>query len=85
MLAIRWPTLSGDVSSLGFRGRRIKVHPSRERRGAPTLVDRHRAKTVVVSRFGLARTLTPVLAGDARMDRRRFLVHNVVGATAWPS
>jgi len=51
---------------------------------ARSLFDRHGAKAVVLSRFvPLARTLTPVLAGVAGMDRRRFLLHNVAGATAW--
>lgn len=31
----------------------------------------------------LARTLTPVLAGLGGMDRRKFLLHNVVGAVGW--
>lgn len=51
---------------------------------ARALVGRHGAKAVVLSRFlPLARTLTPVLAGVAGMDRRRFLVHNLTGATLW--
>ncbi|WP_185749103.1 DedA family protein [Humibacillus xanthopallidus] len=52
--------------------------------GARRLFDRHGAKAVVLSRFmPPARTLTPVLAGVAGMDRRRFLVHNLAGATLW--
>lgn len=51
---------------------------------AQVLVRRHGTNAVVLSRFiPLARTLTPVLAGAAGMDRRRFLVHNLTGATLW--
>lgn len=51
---------------------------------ARALVDRHGAKAVILSRFlPLARTLTPVLVGVAGMDRRRFLLHNLTGATLW--
>ncbi len=31
----------------------------------------------------VVRTFTPVVAGIARMDRRRFLVWNVLGAALW--
>lgn len=59
------------------------ISPARVDR-ARALFDRHGAKAVVLSRFvPLARTLTPVLAGVASMDRRRFLIHNLAGATAW--
>ncbi|GAA2747791.1 hypothetical protein GCM10009868_38640 [Terrabacter aerolatus] len=52
--------------------------------GARALFERHGARAVVLSRFvPLARTLTPVLAGVVRMDRRTFALHNVLGAAFW--
>ena len=51
---------------------------------ARSYFDRHGSKAVVLSRFvPLVRTLTPVLAGIAGMDRRRFTVVNLLGAAAW--
>jgi membrane protein DedA with SNARE-associated domain len=51
---------------------------------ARAFFDRHGARAVVLSRFvPVARTLTPLLAGVSGMDRRRFLLHNLVGATGW--
>lgn len=47
---------------------------------------RHGARAVILARFvPFARTLTPVLAGVGRMDRRTFVVFNLVGAALWAS
>ena len=44
----------------------------------------HGPKAVVLARFvPVVRTFTPVVAGVARMPRRRFTAYNVVGALAW--
>ena len=51
---------------------------------AHSFFERHGAKAVVLARFiPLARTMTPVVAGAARMPRRRFAAYNLVGAGAW--
>ena len=51
---------------------------------ARTFFERHGAKAVVLARFiPLARTMTPVVAGAARMPRRRFAAYNLAGAGAW--
>lgn len=45
---------------------------------------KHGPKAVVLARFlPVVRTFTLVVAGVARMPRRRFTVYNVVGAIAW--
>ena len=45
---------------------------------------RHGPKAVVLARFvPVVRTFTPVVAGVARMPRRRFTAYNVAGALAW--
>lgn len=47
---------------------------------------RHGARAVILARFvPFARTVTPVLAGVGRMDRRTFVTFNLVGATVWAS
>jgi membrane protein DedA with SNARE-associated domain len=66
------------------RGRRPRVVTPQRLDAAHALFERHGAKAVVLSRFvPLARTLTPVLAGVAGMDRRRFFGLNLAGAAAW--
>lgn len=47
---------------------------------------RHGSRAVVLARFvPFARTLTPVLAGVGRMDRRTFIAFNFGGAAVWAS
>lgn len=65
-------------------GRRARVVTPERLDAARALLDRHGTKAVVLARFvPLARTLTPVLAGVAGMDRRRFAALNLAGAAAW--
>ena len=46
--------------------------------------DRYGAVTIIVGRFlPFVRTFAPFVAGVAAMDRRRFLVYNIVGALIW--
>jgi membrane protein DedA with SNARE-associated domain len=45
---------------------------------------KHGPKAVVLARFlPVVRTFTPVVAGVARMQRRRFTAYNLAGAIAW--
>lgn len=51
---------------------------------AEDFFERHGGKTVLVARFiPYIRTFTPIVAGVARMDRRVFIIYNVVGAFVW--
>lgn len=44
----------------------------------------HGGKTVTLARFvPVVRTFAPMMAGVARMDRRRFMLYNIVGAVVW--
>jgi membrane-associated protein len=51
---------------------------------ATAFFDRHGFWAVLVARWlPWIRTLAPMIAGAARMDNRRFLVANAVGAVCW--
>lgn len=66
------------------QGRRSRLLSPERLEQARALFDRHGSRAVVLSRFvPVARTLTPVLAGVVGMDRRSFVVHNLVGAALW--
>ncbi len=44
----------------------------------------HGGKTVTLARFiPVVRTFAPIVAGAAKMERKRFLLYNVMGALIW--
>jgi membrane protein DedA with SNARE-associated domain len=48
------------------------------------IFDRHGGKAIILGRFiGVARAITPFLAGTSHITLRRFLAIDVVGAGAW--
>jgi membrane protein DedA with SNARE-associated domain len=48
------------------------------------IFDRHGGKAIVLGRFiGVARAITPFLAGSSHLSFRRFLAFDIVGAGAW--
>jgi membrane-associated protein len=51
---------------------------------ASSFYETHGGKTVTLARFvPVVRTFAPMMAGVARMDRRQFMLYNVVGAVVW--
>ena len=51
---------------------------------AEAFYEKHGAKTLLVSHYlPIIRTFTPLLAGVARMDYRKFLLFDVIGDITW--
>jgi len=48
--------------------------------------NRHGGKTLVLGRFlPIIRTFAPILAGVLKIDFKKFMLYNIIGATAWIS
>ena len=48
------------------------------------IFDRHGGKAIILGRFiGVARAITPFLAGSSHLPLRRFLAFDIAGAGAW--
>lgn len=51
---------------------------------AQKFYEKHGGKTVTIARFvPFIRTFAPLVAGIGKMDRKKFMVYNVVGGIVW--
>lgn len=51
---------------------------------AKEFYDKHGAQAIVFARFlPIIRTFAPIIAGIVRMDRKKFMLFNIVGCIAW--
>lgn len=53
-------------------------------RQAETFYEKHGGKTVIIARYvPVVRTFAPLVAGVANMERKKFVLYNIVGAAVW--
>ncbi|HEV3326247.1 MAG TPA: VTT domain-containing protein [Puia sp.] len=51
---------------------------------AKEFYDKHGGEAIVFARFlPIVRTFAPIIAGIVVMDRRKFVIYNIVGSAAW--
>jgi membrane-associated protein len=51
---------------------------------AESFYEKHGGKTIILARFvPVVRTFAPMVAGVGKMDRKRFVLFNVIGAAIW--
>jgi membrane protein DedA with SNARE-associated domain/membrane-associated phospholipid phosphatase len=95
LIALVWAcAVAGDITSyvLGRRlgreflvrhGPKLKITEDRLEH-VEAFFDRHGGPTILIGRFiGLVRALAPFVAGASRMELRRFLPYDVIGAGLW--
>jgi len=95
LIALVWTcAVLGDLTSYAL-GRRLgrsflerhgpKLKITEERlRHVEGFFERHGGATILIGRFiGLVRALAPFIAGASRMELRRFLPYDIVGAGLW--
>jgi membrane protein DedA with SNARE-associated domain len=71
------------VGFLVRHGRRFYITPEIIAR-VEGIFDRHGGKAIILGRFiGVARAITPFLAGSSHLPLRRFLAFDIAGAGAW--
>src|SRR6478735_5083558 len=51
---------------------------------AKEFYDKHGGQAIVFARFlPIVRTFVPIIAGIVQMDRKKFLLYNIIGCIAW--
>ena len=70
------PALFAKEDSLIFKKKYLEMTQS--------FYERHGGKALILGRFiPVIRTFVPILAGAIKLDFKRFLLYNIIGATLW--
>ena len=93
LLAVVFAAIIGD--NVGYSiGRRMGKRIFKKKDGilfrqeyiekAEKFYEEHGGKTITIARFvPIVRTFAPMVAGAAKMDRRRFTMFNIAGSVVW--
>jgi membrane-associated protein len=74
------------VGSALFKKHDSLFFKKRHLQATQSFYERHGGKTLILGRFlPIVRTFAPILAGIIQINFRKFMLYNVVGATAWIS
>jgi len=67
-----------------FRKQDARLFKQEYIKQAQTFYEKHGAKTIIIARFiPIVRTFAPIVAGASKMEYRRFLSFNIIGALLW--
>jgi len=67
-----------------FRKQDARLFKQEYIKQAQTFYEKHGGKTIIIARFiPIVRTFAPIVAGASKMEYRRFLSFNIIGALLW--
>jgi membrane-associated protein len=67
-----------------FRRKDARLFKQEYIKRAQEFYEKHGGKTIIIARFvPIVRTFAPIVAGASKMNYRRFLLFNLVGAFLW--
>src|SRR6476646_1274384 len=85
LFVIVWfAAVAGDSTGFLLGRKRGRGHLFKHGPRVEGIFARHGGKAIILGRFiGVARAITPFLAGSSHLSYRRFLAFDIVGAAAW--
>lgn len=73
-----------NKAALFFLNARIHFFKRKYLFQAKEFYDKHGGQAIVFARFlPILRTFAPIIAGVVQMERKRFMLYNIIGSVAW--